>query len=139
MKSISDNSSWFVKYIIPTFTPTIVSLFIGISISYATIQINSEKHIFAEKELTNISSRIDQETKRNNIQDVAVSKLQEKTSNLELTLSRIENSLGLLTIDLKDFMKDIPKEMKNIRKEVADINQSVAVLKDRNNRTKGQI
>lgn len=125
-----DNRNWFTQYITPYVAPIIVSFIIGSSSAYGMIKLNTYTQ-YQNKET------IQQEVKRNNIQDVNISRLQEKTSNWELILHRIEDNQLMLTVDLKEFMKNVPKEIRRLTKEISETNKIVAVLKDREERNIG--
>lgn len=125
--------SW--KNIVSSFVgPSLIALIIGGFASWGIVQatVIDQKHTNAK--MYTIEEKVDQEAKRNNIQDVTISQVQEKTSNLESTLNRIENNMGALTRDLKDFMQDMPKEIRSLTKEISEVNKVVAVLKDRDAR-----
>lgn len=96
-------------------------------------KINTVQESLTEK-IKDAKAGITQETKRNNIQDVSIAKNSENLANVKLSLNRIEDTLGIITDDLKDFMKETPKEMKNMRRSLSELGESVAVLRDRDER-----
>ncbi len=131
-----ERKGFFSKLVLPRLGEIMV-LFVVCSITAwgaSIINTNDQQH--SVEKITSIERRVDQEQKRNNIQDVTLGRVQERQTNQELTLNRIENTLSLLTGDLKEFMKAVPKEMKSMRKEMSDVNKTMAVLKDRDERDK---
>jgi len=132
----AEDKSFISKFITPYLAPIIVAFIVSSVSAWSMVKINANDNEHAVKQIINVEQRVEQEAKRNNIQDVTIAKVQEKQLNQDLTLSRIENTLSSLNIDLKEFMQNIPKEMKSLTKEISEINKSVAILNDREERKK---
>jgi len=152
---IEDGTSWYKKElsaekVIPALVSTVLAALLIGGITYygfleGFAEASIEKHKSLESKITAVNcalddkikdtvKSVDQETKRNNIQDINIAKNSEKLANVQLSLNRIENTLGILTGDLKEFMKETPKEMRSMRKEITDLGKSVAILRDRDER-----